>query len=482
MLDTTFKSMEDIAEFRKSLDANSGGLTDVLQLTRGAALTMQSLEETMVSLAQTEADYKFLNTCYKRDVKNTLLEYNILRDYGGDEDGYVTETDDPQFRDPVIQRKTTVIAYIAEGYSTSRVLPIVRTTEDPEILSVNSSIHRVMKTLSRGLWYADKATNSVEFDGMATQIAAGGNVLDAEGSLPSVKDLKELIVEVRQNFGLVNEVWMPIGTKQLYDNLLIQNNREYAQYPTANETFLGFDIPGLRGAELKDGKLIFQTDVWMRRYLKSVPTVWSDSLQTYVEGATSPLAPNTPTAATATLTGATVSGSKWKAADVVNAAAAPDKGRYRVVAGNKYGRSAATAPFVTVANLLVDYGVDLLITPDVSGPAAEYFELYRETQPGNGKYRFVKRILRAVGPTTAYQDINLDRPGTDIMILGDFNAKSSNDQSRTYAMAQLLPMLQTRFPEGVVQLRKLGGMVEYYGGLQVYSPQKFFLIKNVPVE
>ena len=94
----------------------------------------------------------------------------------------------------------------------------------------------------------------------------------------------------------------------------------------------------------------------------------------------------------------------------------------------------------------------------------------------------MKRIPRTPGPTTIYTDLNEDIPGTGIGVMGDFNATSTTDESRTYILSELLPPLKTLFPEGVNGLRTRTGMVEHYCVPQIFTPERFILLKNLPVK
>ncbi len=53
-----------------------------------------------------------------------------------------------------------------------------------------------------------------------------------------------------------------------------------------------------------------------------------------------------------------------------------------------------------------------------------------------------------LGAVTIVQDLNEDLPGTTIMVMGDFNAKSSSDETRTLILSELLPYTKTLFPYG----------------------------------
>ncbi|EMO26470.1 hypothetical protein LEP1GSC170_0270, partial [Leptospira interrogans serovar Bataviae str. HAI135] len=199
-----------------------------------------------------------------------------------------------------------------------------------------------------------------------------------------------------------------------------------------------------------------------------------------IPGKTHAKAPDQPTA-TAVISGGSIFGSKWKPADIKDSSNSDSAISYRIVACNRYGRSAASSIVTTPGVMVKGRSIVLTITPAGSGEVADYYQIFRETRPGNGDFRLTERIGKSGGMTTVYSDVNEWIPGCTEGVIGDFNAQSPLDQTRTYQMLRMLPMLQTKFaPNNAVYQRKLAGMVEFYGGLAVLQPYRFYLIKNLP--
>ncbi len=474
---------EDLSEFLKAYESNSEGISDVLQLTQGQALTMQALDATMVSLVQTEASYTFLNTMAREDVAQTFLEYNQLKAYRSSNRpmAWVGESSDPGFDDPIVKRAAHNIAFMSGAWSHSRVLPTVRTTENPESLLQNAQIHNVLETFANGAWYGNRSVNKLQFNGFVQELIEQGNVYDAEGTIPAVNVLKGITQEIRYpGHGLASEIWTSVATKRIFDNYIIANNLERAPYGAGNmgDLRIGAIIPGLHDENAKDSVLRVKSDIWLNRYAWDVPRVYNRSTDTMEESSIGINPPNRPAQVTVANAGPVV-GSKWKAGDVNTLAV-----RYRIVAKTDTGMAAASE-IVTQTGAAVGAGeaLNIVITPDSAGFPATAFEIWRETKPQNGIFKFVVEVIRSSGATTTYQDINEWRPGTEIAILGDFNSVSASSEARTYCMAILLPMMATKFPPGVgTGLRRLSGMVELYAGLRIKAPSKFWLIKNLPVQ
>lgn len=474
----TFTDFESLKAFTKTWTANSEGVTDVAALTNGAATTMHNLDDMMVLLAQDTHDYKFINTMFYRDTKSTLNIFGRILDWGGNGDfSFVGETDDAEFKEVIIDRIARNVAFMAEGYAISKVLDMQDTGSfDPEAIQVQGAIHRLMRTLAYKTWYGDKTINSLEFPGFTTELIEAGQVYDAQGGFPAIADIKELTVEVRQAWGMVNEFWLHPSSKAVLDNYYIDNG-QFAIPNQGNTPDVGYNIPGLVGAELQNNRLQFQTDMWLNRHQVELPT-YRDTNNVKVSGKTNEKAPDAPTATA--VRSNVIPGSKWKAVDVKDAAGADALVNYRIVACNRFGRSAPSAVVTSDFVMEVGRSVTLTITPAGTGNAAEYFEIFRESFPGSGKYYLTERVKKAATPTTTHADLNEWIPGTTEGIIGDFNAKSATDMSRTYQFLRMLPMVQTKFPVSALYQRKYAGMVEFYGALAVLQPLRFFLVKNLP--
>ncbi len=468
------------SEFLKTFQSNSAGISDVLNLTGGSALQIQSLDQSLISLVQSRDDYRFLNTCKFEDAFSTFLEYNRLLAHQSSNrpSAWVQESSDPHFDDPIIERVAHNIAFLSHGYSQSRVLPQVRTTQDPEAILQESAMHAILRTLAWGVWYGNREINEVEFNGFIKELEDAGQVLDAEGSFPDLHTLKGITEQIRYpGYGVPNQLWMGLPVKRSWDNLLISQgvHRAYLTQNGQGGPLPGFDLPGFMDANAANNQIRFEEDLYMDRYQETVPMVYNRSTGKLVEGASGANPPGAPSIAATAVT--EVLGSKWKTGDVNT-----KKVAYRVSAGSHDGRSTAAASTQSDAAIEAGGAVNLKIRPDSSGPSPSFYEIFRETAPGNGTFRLLTRIKAAAGGATTWQDINAWRPGTAEAIIGDFNSRSASESRKTYSIAQLLPAMLTKYPPGVIALRKLGGMVELYAGLRIFAPKKFYLIKNLPAQ
>lgn len=475
----SFTNIEELKAFTKAWQANSEGNTDIAALTNGAGTTYHNLDDTMILMANSMHDFKFINTMFNKDTKSTLNVFARIKDWGGNGDfSFVGEADDVEFKDVNIDRIIANVSFMAEGYAISKVLEMSNTGSfNPEQIQVQGAIMRIMRTLAYKTWYGNKAINSLEFPGFVQELIDAGQVYDAEGGFPSIPDIKEMTVEIRQNWGLVNQFWIHPAAKAILDNYYV-GAKEFVLHPNSTNPDIGYDIPGLRGADIKDNRLEFKTDMWLNRHQVKLPT-FTNEQGVEVEGKTNDKAPEAPTA-TAAVSGLIV-GSKWKADDTKNSLGVDAAVSYHIVACNRYGRSAKSTVVTTGTPILPGRSVNLTITPSGSGLAATYFEIFREVIPGSGKYYLTERIKRAATPTTVHADLNQWRPGCTEGIVGDFNSQSATDETRTYQFIRMLPLLQTKFGrDNALYQRKIAGMVELYGTLAVLQPKRFYVVTNLP--
>ncbi|TGK41227.1 capsid protein [Leptospira andrefontaineae] len=477
-------TLDQLLEIRKAFEANTSqnGASPFVEVgSSGSTLSMQSLDKTFVAIVSTDRDFRFLKNTPKRQINQVLAEYNKNRSHGGGwyNTSYIGQSDEPSFRDSEIQRLYDEVNYVAEGFAFNKVVDTVANVQDPEIIQSNSALRRGMENMMRSYWFGSKSINKFNQDGFATKISNLGSdfVKDARGQLPSADEIKEYTSKIRTKyFGLANQLWMHNTTKALYDQIydfagqakVLQNNNQ-----GPNSVGLGNIVPHIWDSNGANNMITLEDDIWLDRHDWEVPKRL-DSNGNLVEGPTSDTdSPETPAIALAAIP--SITGSKF---DVSYSG----EYKYRACAGNLRHWSAASPIETETVN--TGGGVEITLTPGNSGPPTTRFAVFRETTPGSGIIRYMVEIVRNTsGPTTVFQDLNFDLPGTTIMVLGDFNSQSATDESRTFILSELLGFTKSLFPYGAGgRLRLRQGIIEHYGVLQILAPEKFRVFKNVPVK
>lgn len=469
-----------IMEMLKALEANEG-VTDVAQLAGASALQPQSLEQSVVSLLFDESYFKVLNRVNKNKTYSTLHEYTKRTSFGQyNRGGVVGQMENPRQGDPAFKRDTVNVKFQRELWSISSVLAASKTITDSEVEAKDASLMRLMETSEYLYFFGDDAVIPEEPKGLDATIESAPNkkdlIIDLRGEKLSEATLKEACKRIADKTGLANDMYLSYNVQNQIDQMIapasagvtggqrmVQNN--------GNLIFdLGYLIPGFKATFALNGRVTFIPDFFLKPEDEGVPTIVNQA-GSLVEGATSDMAPAKPTIVSAT-----------PGANASSLFVAPYLGatKYRVAGQNRFGKSmASTEVSATVA---AGQGVTLIIQETGQTNFADGYVIYRETKPGNGIFRKVKRIARDatnVNLQTTWVDLNEDIPGTSIAYIGDFNSRGANTPLRTTAITELMPVHSTRYS---LIGPYFWGAVNYYWTPTFYAIQKFIKIKNINVE
>jgi len=470
---------QGILELLKSLQANEG-VTDLTQLTGASALQPQSLEASVVSLLYDESFFKAIKRIPKAKEYSTLAEYTVRDDYGSyNRGGFVGQSENPRQADPDFKRKTKDIKFIRELWSISSVLAASRTITNAEVESVDAATFRLMETWERGTFFADNSIISKEWDGIDAQIekyAVGDRdvVVDMRGGSFTESILKESCKKIADRKGLANDMYMGYNVQNQIDNLLSPSDNQRYSQNMGNLTFdLGYSIPGFKATFALNGRVTFIPDYFIKPEEEGVPMI-KNSTGVLVEGATSDMAPQTPSFVLADVAVAGSEVSKWSDSASVGPSGVAYK--YRISAINQQGASKAAAEKQITPT--AGQKITITITDNSVTNLAEGYILYREIKTATGVIRKMKRIAATAGGVTVYSDLNDDLPGTSLAYLGDYNSRGAEGPLRTIRFKELAPVHKTRY---AVVGPYFWGAVNYYATLILYAPQKFIKFKNVGV-
>jgi len=310
-----------------------------------------------------------------------------------------------------------------------RVDDIVRHSEETRRADVNSQCNSmaahgnvvametmnktmfILQQLENALFFGDSTLIPEQFDGLKRLITDGSpsSVIDLRGQPLTEEFLNDQLLRIRDNFGQATDAYMTTGVfadlaKQVYD-------RQRFMVPPAPGT-LGATVNAFQG---QHGKINLHDSVFIRDGgLPATAGVGASTKR--------PLDPTITVALSAGAAGA----SEFVTADDGTYA-------YRIVAGNRFGRSAP----VNVGTVAVVAGDAVTFTVADSGQGTTFYEIYRSA-PGAaiGTSLFVTKVARS-GASQVITDNNSDLPGTSNMFILMQN-------QRSFSYAQLLPM--TRIP------------------------------------
>jgi hypothetical protein len=269
----------------------------------------------------------------------------------------------------------------------------------------------MLQQLENSMFFGDSSIIPEQYDGLRRLITDGApqNVIDLRGAPLTEEVLNDALLLVRDNFGMATDAYMTTGVfadlaKQVYD-------RQRFMVPPAPGT-LGSTVTAFQG---QHGKINLHDSVFIR----------PGGLATAAGLGSTTKRPLSPTITVAPA-----------AAAVTNPLfTAGDAGTYfyRVVAGNRFGRS---VPLDT-ASVAVVAGDEVTFTIADGGQGTSYYEIYRTVAGAAlATAELVTKVART-GATQVITDTNADIPGTS-------NAFILMQNQRSFSWAQLLPM--TRIP------------------------------------
>jgi len=466
---------EDVRSLLKALEANEG-VTDIANLTGGAALQPQSLEGTLALLTAQEKHLTLWKNVPKDSAVSTIEEYSMQLGYGMDDSGWVQQMETPDEADPYIKRGYSTIKFMRQIWKVSDVASMVTGIMDAEVVAKQSAVMRVLRRVNRTLYSGDSNLVPESIDGFETAIKNNGSkdhVRDLRGGVPTSDDFRFLAELITANLGNVEGAGLYVspGGMTTIDSLLVPGQR-FLQNQLGADGKIAYGW-GVDRIHTSFGTIIPKVDIFLASEYegKTVPKIPDPANpMNLIEGKTSAKAPDTPSIAVANV--ASVSGSLWR--DTASVRPSNRTYRFRVAAGNRFGLSKACAAADAGAAVPEGGGIEITITPAGTGNPATYYEIYSEQVEGSGDYRLVAKV-KATAPTTVYIDKNEDIPGTTKMFLLDL---TSVGDMRSFTVKRLAPIFSQ-------ELAKIGayrwGMVNMFLTPVYYAPLRFAMLKNVAI-
>jgi len=445
-------SNKDVADLRKALTAGQDVANPGASSGAGFPLRIESLERTLKVVTYRMDDVRLWKNISKLPAYNTVEEYNRLSQYGSNDfGGFISEGDLPESDDTTYSREFTVIKYVGTTRSVTHVMSLVRPAHGPVIAqeTVNGTAH-LLKQIERSLFFGDSSLIPVQWDGLQKLITDGApaaNIIDLRGA-PLTEDAINdgaLTVKTTPNYGKPTDLYCADGAYSDLAKSFYPAERYPIQPGGWQDGMVGLSI---RGFHSMVGPIMFNPDVFVE--FGGAPSA----------SAVGPAAkiPATPTEGAAPTT----------PADPASQFAAADAGdyRYKVVAVNRYGKS---APLTMTGPVTVAAGDKVTMGVTEGAPAPTAFELYRTKVDGAAGTELLALSAARTGATTTIDDFNADLPGTSQAFLIQQNVEY-------FSFKQLAPFV--KIPLATIDT-SIRWMQLLYGGLTVYAPGKSVMFKNV---
>ena len=450
-------SAADVAELNKALNTgNYAQANGVAGQTNGAALQVESLENSLKVLTYADQHVKFWKKIAKTPAYSTVEEYNQLISYGTNSGGFVPEGILPETDDSEYKRQASFVKFLGTTREVTHPMTLVRSAHGDVIARENQNgILWLMKQLEHGLFWgnsklAPMGKEGVQFDGLSTMIDPE-NVYDLAG-----KELKDVDINygaqmIIENYGTPSDIYMPFETLADFSNEYFPKERVIM--PTQNSGYQAGLV--VNKFQTHGGPVDFQPDLFLQ---KTKPLSGSGT-----GGTKAPTAPGSVAIAVSTDT-----------TDAEFGKSGAGTYSYSVTACNRFGESVPTAVTAGIALTSADMskGVKITITNAASMVVApDYFRIYRTEKDGTQKYCIMEVPAASINASgeTVVVDKNITMPNTYTAFMGEFTPE-------VIAFKQLAPIMK-------MDLALLGPayrwMILIYGVPQLYAPKKWMKFTNI---
>lgn len=419
----------------------------------GFPLRVESLEKTLKNVTFKMDNLRLFKQLAKLPAYNTVEEHNVIKAYGQQDTGFMSEGALPNSDDSTYERKYATVKYMGTVRSVSHQISLVNPAHGNVIANeVVSGTMWLLQMLEKALFYGDASLSALQFDGFETLIKANSpaaNVIDMRGQPLTEDSLIDaaLTIQDAPNYGIPTHIHMAPRVKAD----LVKSFFPKARYDLMEKQGNGNVGLDLKGFTSPAGDVAFEPNVFITD--GGAPSAASGPSASIPSAPSISTAPTTPPDA-ASLFGAADAGSYY----------------YQIQAHNDYGHSAPVdlvagpTPVAVAAGDKMTFGV----TP-AGGNATKWYQLYRGKVGGAaGDLRLIARIP-ATGGAQTIVDLNASLPFCTSAFMWQQNLD-------VMSFKQLAPMM--KIPLAIIDLSIRWAQVIYGVPVQ-YAPGKQLLFKNV---
>jgi hypothetical protein len=450
-------SRQDVTNLWKALVAGSDINNPGTAAGTGFPFRIEFLDNMLRYISYRATHVRLFTALMKEQALNTIIEWNLLEDYGEDAGGFIAEGDLPQEHDLTISRNYATIKYLATVRRVTHPMQLIRPAHGDVIRrSAEAGTLWLLRAAEKACFFGDSRVIPEEWDGIDSQmdqaLTAGdldaGSVRDLRGRRLSEDEINQGIgVQMQdRNYGFPTNLHYSVGAHQnLAKELFAKERLGIAE--RSRRAVGGFRMDSFQSS-LQPTELQLEPNVFIKEGEAPVANGLGSTAKR----------PAVPSVGTVTSPGD---------ADSQFAAGDADTYLWRVVAVNRYGKSAPvdTAGHATAAGDKATFVI-------TNNGGATGYEVYR-TRAGDAgaaaKARFMIRIPKGAADTTTFEDFNDDLPGTSKAFM-----LQQNREAITFY--QLAPMMM--FPLAFIDLSRRWAQL-LYGTLILNAVRKHLMWKNV---
>lgn len=444
----------EVENLNKALNTGSYGQAGGVDgRVNGAALQVESLENSLKVLTYGDQHVKLWKKIAKTPAYSTVEEYNQILSYGSNTGAFIPEGIAPETDDSQYRRQASFVKFLGTTREVTHPMTLVRTAHGDVIARENQNgILWLMKQLENALFWGDSSLaasgkEGYQFDGLNKMIDKE-NTIDIAGQDISAGNINEGAQMLLENFATPTDLFLPFETLAKFSEEYFPKERVIM--PTQAGYQAGLVVNKF---QTHGGAVEFNPDLFLQ---KTKPLSASGS-----GGVKAPTVPQSLVAEVGTETNAEFGKS------------GAGTYKYAVTACNRFGESvpvAADALALTSGDLLK--GVKLTITNNSAMTVApEYYKIYRSEKDSPNMYHImsVPAASSVAGGTTVKVDINDIMPNTYSSFMGEFTPE-------VIAFKQLAPIMKMNLATIGPSIR---WMILMYGTPVLYAPKKWMKFKNI---
>lgn len=440
--------LSQVEELQKALTAGTG--TDSASFTGGRALTVESLEGTLMTTTFSADDVVLWKMLKSTPVYAVVDEWIEKSEYGDRYGVAVSETGSPGARSSTYNRRTATVKFYRIQRELSHVMTLMRSTVDAEAEEQMDGTMLLLQAIEEALFYGDSDIITEEIDGLTKIITENGssdNVIDVRGAIEEAH-LKEGAKVIRGHFGTPTDLFLSLSVQEDVDSILEEKHR--------------VAIPLQAGA----GGLTAGAPIEQYRTSWGTFKLHPDVFITRAQEERAPF-----TAAVGTAPTAPTSVTHAEASDVASQFAASDAGTYyyQVSYFTASGESEGTS--TTAVTVAAGDKVTLTInggnTTTVKG--VKIFRSAKDAADDTDCLLLDTVVFTTSGMT--YVDRNAKLPGSSTAFLLDMSPNH-----RAIGWRQLLPMM--KLPLAITG-PSIPFLIMLYGYLRVPKPKQHVLLTNI---